>query len=340
MSLIYKRNPNQPSVTHVINDYLGEMRPFSKRVRNPFLKIPMLILKSLEWSIYRWHKTPIRRFYGIKGNELIYMITNACNDRCPKCGIWERPEPKDQHLMISHFINCLKRLHHNLYQVTLTGGEPLLFKKDVMLIAEEAKKLNVPMVIVSNARLLDDAFLRRYKELGHILVISVDSVEREKWNEFRGRQNFDIVFPKIMLAKEILGDQLRIQSVLSKESAKEIPKVIEWCKQQEIQHNTQLYQDFGAYNWHNEVSEKVMVDDGTPCAARKNICIYPNGDVVKCFDHRRIPLAKEPLGNIAKQDIIEILCTKRSTEISKIMKTCNFPCKNMSCNKPQTLLFN
>jgi radical SAM protein with 4Fe4S-binding SPASM domain len=269
------------------------------------------------------------------------MITNACNDRCPKCGIWEKPEPQSQHLMISHFINCLKKLHHNLYQVTLTGGEPLLFKKDVMLIAEEAKKLDVPMVIVSNARFLDEEFLTRYKTLGHILVISVDSVEREKWNEFRGRKNFDIVMPKIMLAKEILGDQLRIQSVLSKESAEEIPKVIEWCKQQGIQHNTQFYQDFGAYNWHNPTTnEEVKYDNDTPCAARKNICVYPNGDVVKCFDHRRIPLAKEPLGNIAKQDIIEILSTKRSTQISKIMKTCDFPCKNMSCNKPQTLLFN
>lgn len=341
MSLIYRRKSNDPTFSNVIHDYIGEIKPFVKRVRKPHLLIPMVILKSLEWSIYRWYKTPIRRFYGVKGNELIYMITNACNDRCPKCGIWEKPEPRDQHLMVQHFINCLKRLHHNLYQVTLTGGEPLLFKKDVMLIAEEAKKLNVPMVIVTNARFLEEEFLTRYKELGHILVISVDSVEREKWNEFRGKNNFDIVFPKIMLAKQILGDQLRIQSVLSKESAVEIPKVIEWCKQQGIQHNTQLYQDFGAYNWHNPITdEAVSYDNDTPCAARKNICVYPNGDVVKCFDHRRIPLAKEPLGNIAKQDIIEILCTKRSTEVSKIMKTCNLPCKNMSCNKPQTLLFN
>jgi len=339
MSLIYRLTANQPSATRVIYDYIGELRPFVKRIKKPHLIIPLAILKTIEWSIYRWYKTPIRRFYGVKGNELIYMITNRCNDRCPKCGIWEHPEPNEQHLMINHFINCLKRLHHNLYQVTLTGGEPLLFKNDVMMIAEEAKKLNVPMVIVTNARFLDDAFLNRYKELGHILVISVDSVDKEKWNEFRGRKNFDIVMPKIMLAKQILGDKLRIQSVLSKESAEEIPKVIEWCKQQGIQHNIQFYQDFGAYNWHNEVSENAMVDDGTPCAARKNICVYPNGDVVKCFDHRRIPLAKEPLGNIAKQDIIEILCTKRSTEISKIMKTCNFPCKSMSCNKPQTLLF-
>src|SRR5262245_50547048 len=228
MSLVYRLQAPQPNFTHGIQDYLGEMIPFAKRVRNPFLKLPMVALKSLEWAIYRWHKTPIRRFYGIKRNELIYMITNACNDKCPKCGIWERPEPKSQHLLIQNFIRCLQRLHHNLYQVTLTGGEPLLYKSDVMLIAEEAKALSVPMVTVTNARLLDEAFLSRYKELGHILVISIDSVNREKWNEFRGRVSFDLVMPRIMLAKQILGDQLRIQSVLSKESAPEIPEVIEW----------------------------------------------------------------------------------------------------------------
>jgi radical SAM protein with 4Fe4S-binding SPASM domain len=340
MSLIYRlRKSKQPHFIQGVYDYIGEVKPFVKRVRKLHMILPMVLFKSIEWGIYRWYKTPIRRFYGVKGNELIYMITNACNDRCPKCGIWERPEPRDQHLLVMHFIACLKRLHHNLYQVTLTGGEPLLFKKDVMLIAEEAKKLNVPMVIVTNARFLDDEFLTRYKELGHILVISVDSVEREKWNEFRGKKSFDIVMPKILLAKEILGDQLRIQSVLSKESEEEIPKVKEWCKQHNIQHNIQFNQDFGG-TWTNASAIEVNYDNDTPCAARKNICVYPNGDVVKCFDHRRIPLAKEPLGNIAKQDIVEILSAKRSTEVSKIMKTCNLPCKNMSCNKPQTLLFN
>lgn len=339
MSLIYRRKYNDPDFTHIIYDYIGEIRPFIKRVGKPHLIIPLVLFKSIEWGIYRWYKTPIRRFYGVKGNELIYMVTNSCNDRCPKCGIWEKPEPRSQHLMIEHFISCLKRLHHNLYQVTLTGGEPLIYKKDVMLIAEEAKKLNVPMVTITNGRFLDEAFLKRYGELGHILVISVDSVEREKWNEFRGRKSYDIVMPKIMLAKEILGKKLRIQSVLSMESAKEIPKVKEWCDQNGIQHNIQLNQDFGG-TWTNATSAEVSYSNETPCAARKNICIYPNGDVVKCFDHRRIPLAIAPLGNIAKQDIIEILCTKRSTEISKIMKTCNLPCKNMSCNKPQALLFN
>ena len=108
MSLIYKLKESNPGLTYVIYDYLGEIRPFAKRIDKWYLFVPLVVLKSIEWSIYRWYKASTRRFYGVKGNELIYMITNACNDRCPKCGIWERPEPRDQHLMISHFIRCLK----------------------------------------------------------------------------------------------------------------------------------------------------------------------------------------------------------------------------------------
>jgi MoaA/NifB/PqqE/SkfB family radical SAM enzyme len=338
MSLIYKRSAYQPSFTRAISDYMGEIVPFAKRIDKKYLFIPLIILKSIEWSIYRWYKTPIRRFYGIKGNELIYMVTNRCNEKCPKCGIWEKPESDNQHLSVVHFIECMRRLHHNLYQVTLTGGEPLLFKDDVMQIAGESRKLNIPMIIISNGKLLDRNFLEEYSALEHILVISVDSVDKEKWNKFRGSESFDTIMQNILLARSILGDKLRIQSVLADETKDEIPKVIEFCKEHDIKHNIQLYQDFGGH-WNSSTNETIEVDKDTTCAARKNICIYPNGDVVKCFDHRRIPLAKGPLGNIAREDIIEILCTKRSTEISKIMKTCNFPCKNMSCNKPQILLY-
>jgi len=231
----------------------------------------------------------------------------------------------------------MRRLHHNLYQITITGGEPLLFKNDLMQIAREAKILKIPMIVITNGILLDQLFLEEYASLGHILVISMDTVNKDKWKEFRGTDSYDIVMQNFLMAKNILGNKLRIQSVQANESYKEIPAVIEFCKKYNIQHNIQPYQDFGG-KWEN-TTKAVDNDDKIPCAARKNICIYPNGEVVKCFDHRKIPLAKEPLGNIDQDDIIEILCSKRSTEISKIMKTCNFPCKNMSCNKPQEMLY-
>jgi pyruvate-formate lyase-activating enzyme len=41
-----------------------------------------------------------------------------------------------------------------LYKVTITGGEPLLFMEDVLHIAEESRKLNVPMIVITNGSLI------------------------------------------------------------------------------------------------------------------------------------------------------------------------------------------
>lgn len=82
------------------------------------------------------------------------MITRRCTDRCPKCGIWKTPEPDSERIQLKDFIKCLQSLHNNLYKVTITGGEPLLFMEDVLHIAEESRKLNVPMIVITNGSLI------------------------------------------------------------------------------------------------------------------------------------------------------------------------------------------
>jgi len=208
-----------------------------------------------------------------------------------------------------------------------------MYLEDVLLIAEESKKLNVPMIVVTNGALLTERFLRTYAALGHILVISLETMDKDKWANFRGRNHYEHVMRNIMIARSSLGSKLRIQSVLAKETLDDVPLIKAFCDEHSIPHVIQPYMDFGGC-WHS--ADKYR-DTGVTCAARKNICIYPNGDVVKCFDHHRIPSAKDPLGSIAKEDIITILCKKRSTEVSKIMKTCNYPCKQLSCNIPAAI---
>ncbi len=80
-----------------------------------------IVLKSIDRGIYRWCKTPIHRFYGVKGNPLICLIPRRCNDRCEKCGIWKTPECDSDRLPVEQFLDCLNRRHENLYQVPLTG---------------------------------------------------------------------------------------------------------------------------------------------------------------------------------------------------------------------------
>ena len=47
MSLIYKLKGEQPTFVHGLNDYLSEIVPFSARVKNALLKVPMVALKSI-----------------------------------------------------------------------------------------------------------------------------------------------------------------------------------------------------------------------------------------------------------------------------------------------------
>jgi len=187
------------------------------------------------------------------------------------------------------------------------------------------------MVTVTNGVLLDESFLLEYGRLGHILVISLDTLDQEKWRSFRGQGHYNEVMGNVRLAIKILGKQLKIQSVLSRESREEIPAVKAFCDEHNLSHVVQPYMDFGGH-WHDAA---LYAETGETCAARKNICVYPNGDIVKCFDHYRIPLAREPLGNIGKEDVVTILCKKRSTEVSRIMKGCDLPCKQLSCNIPK-----
>ena len=337
MSLIYRKKYFRYALFNTIGDYFGEIFPFLKRIKNPLMVLPLWFLKSIEWSIYRWYKTPLRRFYGVKSNELIYMITNRCNDRCAKCGIWKNPEPDNERASLAQILKAFDTLSKNLYQFTITGGEPLLFENEIKVIAKHAHKLEVPLFIITNGTLVDEDFLKEYAKYEHVIIFSIDTIKKEKWKEFRGHNHYDTVFDNLLLAKKYLGKKLRVQSVLARETEIDVQEVIDYCKKNSIIHVIQPYFDFGgAWEKSNKIS---YISNDSVCAARKNICIYPNGDIVKCFDHQRIPLAKKPLGNIKDEDIISILCKKRSTEISRIMKSCNMPCKLMSCNLPPSKLF-
>ncbi len=272
-------------------------------------------------------------------SRLSMDLTERCNNNCIHCCI---------NLPSDHSVAEQKELSTNEIKdiisdaaslgcltVRFTGGEPLIYLEDVLQIAEESKKLNVPMIVVTNGVLITECFLKIFAKLGHTLVISLDTMDQSKWQSFRGKNHYSLVMSNIRLARSLLGNRLRIQSVLAKETIDDIPIVQSFCNEHSIPHVIQPYMDFGG-SWHSAGKAK---DNGVACAARKNICIYPNGDVVKCFDHYRIHLARDPLGNITDEDIVTILCKKRSTEVSKIMKTCNYPCKQLSCNIP-TAIYN
>src|SRR4051794_33756130 len=99
----------------------------------------MLALKTIEWAVYRWYTAPSARIYGPPGvSELIYMITSACTDRCEKCGIWRAPETT--RVPVEAVEKSLAALAPALRKFTVTGGEPLLHKEEVLRLGFAAKR--------------------------------------------------------------------------------------------------------------------------------------------------------------------------------------------------------
>src|SRR5205823_13214809 len=123
-----------------------------------------------------------------------------CTERCPKCGIWEEPERPGDRIPPDLVTRAVRELRPLLELVTITGGEPLVYAGEVLAIAEAASDAGAEVVVVTSASVLRQDFIDRYARSGGLLVISADTVDPERWTEFRGRANYRRVMASIRSA--------------------------------------------------------------------------------------------------------------------------------------------
>lgn len=321
--------PERESLRVKLKDYVGYIKPFYRKIDTWYYAPAFLILKTIEYSIYKYYEPENESWKNYK-YELIYQITSKCTDKCPKCGIWKNIETS--HIPIEKIIQSIDELHLNLRKITITGGEPLLYVEDIERIAQKSSDLGIPLTVVTNGYLLTPNFLKKMRALKSNLIISIDTIDQEKWILFRGRNHYKNVIKNILLAKSIMGKYLSIQSVIAEESKNDIPLITAFCEKHGIEHNIQDYQDFGGV-WHPIRNTEDSELSQYSCSAWLNICILPNGDVVKCFDYKRIPEGKEPLGNISRNNVVDLLSSERSKHLVEVMKKCNQSCKMLRCNQ-------
>ena len=326
MSHIVRLPSRSLQIGDFVRDYTGYVKPTIREVDKLHLLLPFIILKSIEYSIYKWHNAVD---YSWKANkyEFLYKITSKCTDRCPKCGIWKHQE--GERIDVDTVIKAITSIQGNLNGMTITGGEPLIFMDEVVKIAEACHEIGLPLTVITNGFLITDDFLQIVKRTNIQLIISIDTLDPEKWEQFRGRNHYEKVMENVHSTIDNVGVQMSIQSVLAEESEEDIPIIRKFCQDNGIQHYVQAHQNFGG-TWHHAGWNEEKAQN--ECSAWLNISLYPNGDIVKCFDHLRIPEAVEPLGNISNMSLNDIMMTKRAMNVTAMMKTCDFPCKQLRCN--------
>ncbi|MDR1733609.1 MAG: radical SAM protein [Oscillospiraceae bacterium] len=138
------------------------------------------LLLSLGLGIYNGTKLVRANREKYKCNipfQILFDPTSACNLRCKGC--WAAEYDKHERLSFEEMDSIVTQASDLGTRVfMITGGEPLICKKELMQIAE--KHNNCTFLIYTNATLIDEALVLKTKELGNVVfAISLEGFENE-----------------------------------------------------------------------------------------------------------------------------------------------------------------
>ncbi|MGD1006972.1 MAG: radical SAM protein [Ignavibacteriaceae bacterium] len=155
-----------------------------------------------------------------------YYITYRCNAYCRFChfGIHENFN-NTPYAKLEDFKSNVKQLAAlGVKFIDLTGGEPLLHK-DIHLMAEFAKNLNMQTSITSNA-LLYPKFADKLAGKINLLHFSLDSPDEDEHNRIRKVNCYSHVFKSLEIAKS-LGEFPDILFTVTDETYLKLPRMHE-----------------------------------------------------------------------------------------------------------------
>jgi len=146
--------------------------------------------------------------FGRIHNYLRISLTERCNLRCFYCMPAEGValSPKEHIMSSSEIITIAKKfVELGVNKIRLTGGEPMV-RKDFSEIVEGLSSLPISLAITTNGVLIDqyiDLFTSKKIEK---INISIDTLEKEKFNNITRRDYFDRVMNNIhsLLQKNII----------------------------------------------------------------------------------------------------------------------------------------
>ncbi|MFZ4403673.1 MAG: radical SAM protein [Pseudobdellovibrionaceae bacterium] len=127
---------------------------------------------------------------AFKVNSLTLNVTQICNLQCTYCaaggdGTFGNPQSKISiEKTLPQLDYFLKKINsQESFHITFLGGEPLLYKKGIELVADHvysvlsAKNAQADFSIVTNGVLVDDEALRIFKKYKFNVTVSIDGPE-------------------------------------------------------------------------------------------------------------------------------------------------------------------
>ncbi len=197
------------------------------------------------------NRSQIKDQFNRVHDYLRISLTERCNLRCSYCmpaeGIQLRPRAefmsaKEVIEMAQIFVSLGVR------KIRLTGGEPLV-RKDAEQIIAGLSPLPVELAISTNG-ILVDRYIDVFKSCGLTSInVSLDSLEREKFNSITRRDYFDRVMANIdLLLKN--NFHVKINTVLMKGvNDNEICDLVDWVQDKNLHVRFIEFMPFDGNRW-------------------------------------------------------------------------------------------
>lgn len=187
-------------------------------------------------------------------NYLRISMTDNCNLRCFYCMPEEDYEfTPASRLMQPDEIESISRIFvaQGVNKIRLTGGEPLV-RKDAADIIIRLSKLPVNLTITTNGTRLHE-FADVLENAGvKSLNISLDTLNKEKFNLMTRRDQFERVFENIQLMIK-KGFHVKVNMVVIKNlNHDEIIDFVKWTKYETVHVRFIEFMPFTGNKWENE----------------------------------------------------------------------------------------
>jgi len=168
-----------------------------------------------------------------KPSLVSWNLTKKCNLRCPHCYMEAEPQAAAENELTTD--ECLRLIDEmkalGTEMIILTGGEPLL-RRDIYDIARYASSQGIWVVMGTNGVLVTNSVAQKMVECGVQGVgISIDSLNCEKHNSFRGGPNaWELSVRGLDICREN-GLQVLIQTTVMNMNYDEIPDLIKFARE-------------------------------------------------------------------------------------------------------------
>lgn len=152
--------------------------------------------------------------FGRYINYLRIAITDKCNFNCIYC---TDNSCSKTDISLKEFFKVVKvATLLGIQKVRITGGEPLI-KEEIIDFLKELKKLNLEIGITTNASLINEEYIKTFREVKiKKFNVSLDTLDKEKFKFITKKDALKIVLKNIKILSQI-SNEIKINTVVLKD---------------------------------------------------------------------------------------------------------------------------